>query len=83
LSVGVARGRDLLAVHLPDGIKGGFHSAAARRAGIASRCRHDVRDVAERGGAELAALGIIWTAIMTTVSSAFFVLSRRYGLSAR
>ena len=32
---------------------------------------------------ELAALGIIWTAIMTTVSTAFFILSRRYGLSAR
>jgi iron(III) transport system permease protein len=32
---------------------------------------------------ELAALGIIWTAIMTIVSTAFFLLSRRYGLSAR
>lgn len=32
---------------------------------------------------ELAALGIIWTAIMTVVSTAFFLLSRRYGLSAR
>jgi iron(III) transport system permease protein len=31
---------------------------------------------------ELAALGIIWTAIMTFVSTGFFVLSRRYGLSA-
>jgi iron(III) transport system permease protein len=32
---------------------------------------------------ELAALGIIWTAIMTVVSTAFFLISRRYGLSAR
>jgi len=32
---------------------------------------------------ELAALGIIWTAIMTVVSTVFFVLSRRYGLTAR
>jgi iron(III) transport system permease protein len=32
---------------------------------------------------ELAALGIIWTAIMTLASTAFFLLSRRYGLSAR
>jgi iron(III) transport system permease protein len=32
---------------------------------------------------ELAALGIIWTAIMTVVSTGFFVVSRRYGLSAR
>lgn len=32
---------------------------------------------------ELAALGIIWTAIMTLVSTAFFLLSRRYGLSAK
>jgi iron(III) transport system permease protein len=32
---------------------------------------------------ELAALGIIWTAIMSVVSTAFFLLSRRYGLSAR
>jgi iron(III) transport system permease protein len=31
---------------------------------------------------ELAALGIIWTAIMTFVSTGFFALSRRYGLSA-
>jgi iron(III) transport system permease protein len=32
---------------------------------------------------ELAALGIIWTAIMTVASTLFFVVSRRYGLSAR
>ena len=32
---------------------------------------------------ELAALGIIWTAIMTAVSTLFFALSSRYGLSAR
>ena len=32
---------------------------------------------------ELAALGIIWTAIMTVVSTAFFFVSRGYGLSAR
>jgi iron(III) transport system permease protein len=32
---------------------------------------------------ELAALGIIWTIIMTAVSTLFFVVSRRYGLSAR
>lgn len=32
---------------------------------------------------ELAALGIIWSAIMTVVSTGFFVLSRRYGLSSR
>jgi iron(III) transport system permease protein len=32
---------------------------------------------------ELAALGVIWTAIMTVVSTAFFVLSRRYGFTAR
>ena len=32
---------------------------------------------------ELAALGIIWTAIMTCVSTLFFVVSRRYGLTAR
>ncbi|HEY4264673.1 MAG TPA: iron ABC transporter permease [Micropepsaceae bacterium] len=32
---------------------------------------------------ELAALGIIWTIIMTVVSTAFFTVSRRYGLSAR
>ena len=32
---------------------------------------------------ELAALGIIWTAIMTVASTVFFVVSRRYGLSAR
>jgi iron(III) transport system permease protein len=32
---------------------------------------------------ELAALGIIWTAIMTVVSTVFFVLSRRYGFTAR
>jgi iron(III) transport system permease protein len=32
---------------------------------------------------ELAALGIIWTAIMTAVSTVFFTASRRYGLSAR
>jgi iron(III) transport system permease protein len=32
---------------------------------------------------ELAALGIIWTLIMTFVSTGFFILSRRYGLSAR
>jgi iron(III) transport system permease protein len=31
---------------------------------------------------ELAALGIIWTGIMTFVSTGFFALSRRYGLSA-
>lgn len=32
---------------------------------------------------ELAALGIIWTAVMTVASTLFFVVSRRYGLSAR
>jgi iron(III) transport system permease protein len=32
---------------------------------------------------ELAALGIIWTIIMTVVSTAFFTISRRYGLAAR
>ena len=32
---------------------------------------------------ELAALGIIWTIIMTAVSTLFFAVSRRYGLSAR
>jgi iron(III) transport system permease protein len=32
---------------------------------------------------ELAALGIIWTIIMTVVSTMFFTLSRRYGLAAR
>jgi iron(III) transport system permease protein len=32
---------------------------------------------------ELAALGIIWTAIMTCVSTLFFTVSRRYGLVAR
>ena len=32
---------------------------------------------------ELAALGIIWTAVMTIVSTTFFVLSRRYALSAK
>jgi iron(III) transport system permease protein len=32
---------------------------------------------------ELAALGIIWTTIMTAVSTLFFVVSRRYGLVAR
>jgi iron(III) transport system permease protein len=32
---------------------------------------------------ELAALGIIWTAVMTVVSTVFFILSRRYGMSAR
>jgi iron(III) transport system permease protein len=32
---------------------------------------------------ELAALGIIWTIIMTGVSTLFFIASRRYGLSAR
>jgi len=32
---------------------------------------------------ELAALGITWTIIMTAVSTLFFVVSRRYGLSAR
>ena len=32
---------------------------------------------------ELAALGIIWTAIMTCVSTLFFMVSRRYGLVAR
>jgi iron(III) transport system permease protein len=32
---------------------------------------------------ELAALGIIWTIIMTAVSTVFFIVSRRYGLSAR
>ena len=32
---------------------------------------------------ELAALGIIWTAIMTCVSTLFFVVSRRYGLTSR
>ncbi len=32
---------------------------------------------------ELAALGIIWTAVMTVASTLFFVISRRYGLSAR
>jgi iron(III) transport system permease protein len=32
---------------------------------------------------ELAALGIIWTAIMTVASTVFFIVSRRYGLSAR
>lgn len=31
---------------------------------------------------ELAALGIIWTGVMTIVSTMFFVLSRRYRLSA-
>ncbi len=31
---------------------------------------------------ELAALGIIWTGIMTFVSTGFFAFSRRYGLSA-
>jgi iron(III) transport system permease protein len=30
---------------------------------------------------ELAALGIIWTAVMTIVSTTFFVLSRRYALA--
>jgi len=32
---------------------------------------------------ELAALGILWTAIMTCVSTAFFIVSRRYGLTSR
>jgi len=32
---------------------------------------------------ELAALGIIWTAIMTCVSTLFFFVSRRYGLASR
>lgn len=32
---------------------------------------------------ELAALGIIWMIIMTAVSTAFFMVSRRYGLTAR
>ena len=32
---------------------------------------------------ELAALGIIWTAIMTCVSTLFFIVSRRYGLTSR
>jgi iron(III) transport system permease protein len=32
---------------------------------------------------ELAALGIIWTVIMTAVSTVFFMVSRRYGLAAR
>ena len=32
---------------------------------------------------ELAALGIIWTAIMTVVSTGFFMVSRRYGLATR
>jgi len=32
---------------------------------------------------ELAALGILWTAIMTCVSTLFFVVSRRYGLTSR
>lgn len=32
---------------------------------------------------ELAALGILWTAIMTCVSTVFFVVSRRYGLTSR
>jgi iron(III) transport system permease protein len=32
---------------------------------------------------ELAALGIIWTVIMTVVSTAFFAVSRRYGLAQR
>jgi iron(III) transport system permease protein len=32
---------------------------------------------------ELAALGIIWTVIMTVASTLFFTVSRRYGLSAR
>jgi iron(III) transport system permease protein len=32
---------------------------------------------------ELAALGIIWTAIMTCVSTVFFIVSRRYGLTSR
>jgi iron(III) transport system permease protein len=32
---------------------------------------------------ELASLGIIWTAVMTIISTAFFLLSRRYGLAAR
>jgi iron(III) transport system permease protein len=32
---------------------------------------------------ELAALGIIWTAIMTVVAAGFFFVSRRYGLTAR
>jgi len=32
---------------------------------------------------ELAALGIIWAVVMTGVSTLFFLVSRRYGLSAR
>jgi iron(III) transport system permease protein len=32
---------------------------------------------------ELAALGILWTAIMTCVSTLFFLVSRRYGLTSR
>jgi iron(III) transport system permease protein len=32
---------------------------------------------------ELAALGVIWTVIMTLASMLFFTVSRRYGLSAR
>jgi iron(III) transport system permease protein len=32
---------------------------------------------------ELAALGIIWTVIMTVASTVFFIVSRRYGLHAR
>ena len=32
---------------------------------------------------ELAALGILWTAIMTCVSTLFFIVSRRYGLTSR
>ncbi len=32
---------------------------------------------------ELASLGIIWTAVMTLISTAFFLLSRRYGFGAR
>jgi iron(III) transport system permease protein len=32
---------------------------------------------------ELAALGVIWTVIMTLASTLFFTVSRRYGLSAR
>jgi hypothetical protein len=49
-----------------------------------NRCRHDVRDVQNRGGAgTCGALGIIWDDDHDDGEHAFFVLSRRYGLSAR
>ena len=75
-------GADLvLAVRLPAGGPRGVVGAAAGRAGFPGR-RRALFDLWNNGQiGELAALGCVWTAIMTVFSVAFFLVARRYQLS--